>query len=269
MKKRELLLIAILTVLIAFMDISGIPSTLLFRIRIADIEPIYFSLMINFFLIGGIAFLYLTFLCPDWKLGLGKEGLAGGLKQYGGIGALVALAGLVAFLVGSLPFDGHPSVTKVVVEGVVYYIGVAVVEELYVRGLLLGFLKRLFAKKNNGTLIAVASSAVVFGVGHIFGSLGQPPLVIVGKVIWTVGMGLFFGMVYQKTGNLWVPILLHFLVNVCALPYQFSGNGGYADSTLYILVPVYLILGIYSVVTLQKQGADTDIPRSTDRKKQP
>lgn len=40
-KKREPILIAILAVLIAFMDISGIPSTLLFRIQIADIESVY------------------------------------------------------------------------------------------------------------------------------------------------------------------------------------------------------------------------------------
>ena len=41
-KKREPILIAILAVLIAFMDISGIPSTLLFRIQIGDIESVYF-----------------------------------------------------------------------------------------------------------------------------------------------------------------------------------------------------------------------------------
>ena len=44
-KKREPILIAILAVLIAFMDISGIPSTLLFRIQIGDIESVYFSLI--------------------------------------------------------------------------------------------------------------------------------------------------------------------------------------------------------------------------------
>ena len=86
MKKRELILTAILTALIAFMDISGIPSTLLFNIQIADIEPVYFSLMINFLIIGVTAFLYLKLLCPDWRLGLSKDGLTYGLKKYGAIG---------------------------------------------------------------------------------------------------------------------------------------------------------------------------------------
>lgn len=75
--------------------------------QIADIEPVYFSLMINYVMIGVIAFLYLKLLCPDLKLGLGKDGLADGLKKYGVIGISVALAGF------------------------------AIIEELYVRGRLL------------------------------------------------------------------------------------------------------------------------------------
>lgn len=59
MKKREFVLIAVLTILIAFMDLTVIPSVLLFTIQIGDIEPAYFSLMINFLLIGIITFLYL------------------------------------------------------------------------------------------------------------------------------------------------------------------------------------------------------------------
>lgn len=208
--------------------------------------------MINFMMIGVIVFLYLKFLCPDWKLGLGKDGLTGGLKKYGVIGVFAALAGFVAFFVGLFPFDNHPSIAKVVVEGIVYYVGGAIVEELYVRGLLMGLIEKMFAKRKNSTLIAVVSSAVIFGAGHIFGTLGQSPFVIVSKVVWTVGMGIFFGMVYKKTENLWVPIIFHFLVNICALPYQFSNINGYVDITLYIIVPVYIVLGIYSIFELKK-----------------
>ena len=37
------------------------------------------------------------------------------------------------------------------------------------------------------------------------------------------------------------------------LPYCFSGINGYADLTLYIVVPVYIILGIYSFIELKKK----------------
>lgn len=55
--------------------------------------------------------------------------------------------GFVAFFVGLFPFDEHPSVANVIVEGVVYYVGVAVVEEFYVRGLLLNLIEKVFIKK--------------------------------------------------------------------------------------------------------------------------
>ena len=218
--KRELIYIAILTLVIAFMDISGIPSALFVNIHIADIEPFYFTLMINFLIIG-----------------------------------VIAIVGFVAFYVGLMPFDSQPSVVKVLVEGVIYYVGVAIIEELYVRGLLLNLIEKIFSKSKNKMVISVVLSSAIFGLGHIFGTLGQPLFVIVSKVVWTIGMGIFLGMVYKKTTNLWLPILIHFLINVCALPYCFSSINGYADMTLYIVVPAYIILGIYSLIELKKESS--------------
>ena len=253
MSKRENIFIFILTLLIAFMDITGFPSTLFVNLQIADIEPFYFTLMANFLIIGIIAFLYLKIFCPNWKLGFTKDGFADGLKKYGIIGAIVAIIGLIAFFVGLAPFDRQPSIEKVLIEGVIYYIGVAIIEELYVRGLLLNLIEKIFAKSKNSTMIAVVLSSLIFGLGHIFGTLGQPLIVIVSKVIWTIGMGMFLGMIYKKTNNLWLPVFIHFLINVCALPYCFSSINGYADLTLYIIVPTYIVLGIYSLFCLKKK----------------
>lgn len=252
MNKKELIYIAILTLLVAFMDISGIPSAFFVNIQIADIEPFYFTLMINFLIIGLVTFIYLKLLCPTWRLGFTKNGLSDGFKKYGIVGALIAFVGFVAFYVGLMPFDRQPSIGKVLIEGVVYYIGVAIIEELYVRGLLLNLIEKMCKKRKNSTLIAIVLSSVIFGLGHIFGVLNQPLLVIVSKVVWTIGMGIFFGMVYKKTNNLWLPIIIHFFINVCALPYCFSSISGYSNLTLYIVVPAYIILGIYSLIHMKK-----------------
>ncbi len=252
MKKKEAIIIPVLTLLIAFMDITGIPTTLFLKLQITDIEPMYFALMLNFVLIGIIAYLTLHFVCPEWKVGLQRKGVLLGLKKYGVLGASISLVGFVAFCVGLMPFDANPSIAKVLVEGVIYYIGVAIIEELYIRGLLLNYIEKLFCKSKNSTMIAVVASSVIFGLGHIPGTIGMPPLVTVSKVVWTIGMGVFFGMVYKKTANLWVPIIIHFLINVCAIPYCFSSIQGYSDLTLYIIVPAYIILGIYSIFELRK-----------------
>jgi len=254
MRKKELIIITILTLLIAFMDITGIPSAFFININILDIDPMYFTLMINFVLIGILVYIVLKYFCPNWKLGLTKRGLAKGMQQYGLVGVIVAIMGFVAFYVGLKPFDAKPSLPKVLIEGVIYYIGVAVIEELYVRGLLLNLIEKLFSKKANCTNIAIVSSSVIFGLGHIFGVLNQPLMIIISKVLWTVCMGMFFGVVYTKTRNLWLPIIIHFFINVCAIPYCFSSLKGYADLTLYIIVPVYLVLGIYCVFEMRKSN---------------
>ena len=46
----------------------------------------------------------------------------------------------IAFVIG-LKFDSSPTLFKVIIEGIIYYIGVAIMEELYVRGLLLNLIE--------------------------------------------------------------------------------------------------------------------------------
>lgn len=254
MKKKELIIIGILTVLLAFMDITGLPSALFINIEILDITPFYWALMFNFIIIGIIAFLTLKYLCPNWKLGLNANGIKIGLKKYGIIGIIVGIISGIAFYIGLQPFNYKPTIWKVLIEGIIYYIGVAIVEELYVRGLLLNFIERILYKKKNNTIIAIIVSSTIFGLGHIFGVLGQPILVIITKVIWTIAMGLYFGAIYKKTNNLWMPIILHFIINVCALPYCFTTMQGYSNISLYIILPTYIVLGIYSLYILKRES---------------
>ncbi|MBP3708432.1 MAG: CPBP family intramembrane metalloprotease [Clostridia bacterium] len=254
MRKKELIIIGILTILVAFMDISGFPSVLFINIRVWDITPFYWTLMFNFIIIGIIAFLTLKYLCPNWKLGFNKKGLKTGLKKYGIVGIIAGIISGIAFYIGLRPFNYNPTTYKVLIEGIIYYIGVAIVEELYVRGLLLNFIEKLCHNKKNNTQIAVILSSVIFGLGHIFGVLGQPILIIVTKVIWTIAMGMYFGTIYKKTNNLWLPIVLHFIINVCALPYCFTTITTYPNISLYIILPTYLLLGIYSLY-IMKQGS--------------
>lgn len=255
MKKKELTIIGILTVLLAFMDITGLPSALFIDIKILDITPVYWTLMFNFLIIGVIAFLTLKFLCPNWKLGLNKNGVLKGLKKYGIIGIAVGIISGIAFYIGLQPFDYKPTIWKVLIEGIIYYFGVAFVEELYVRGLLLNLIEKICIKSKNKTQIAVIISSVIFGLGHIFGTLDQPILVIITKVIWTIAMGIYFGAIYKKTNNLWLPIILHFIIDICALPYCFTTMHGYSDISLYIILPTYIVLGIYSLFIMRSKNS--------------
>ncbi len=252
MKKKELIIISILTILLAFMDISGLPSALFINIEILDITPVYFTLMFNFIIICMIAFLTLKYFCPNWKIGLNKNNIKDGLRKYGIPGIIVGVITCIAFFIGLKPFNYNPTLYKVLIEGIIYYIGVAIVEELYVRGLLLNLIEKLCHKNKNNTMIAIILSSVIFGLGHIFGVLDQSILIIITKVVWTIAMGIYFGTIYKKTNNLWLPIILHFIINVCALPYCFTTITTYPNISLYIILPTYLLLGIYSLYVMKK-----------------
>lgn len=253
MKKKELIIIGILTILLAIMDITGLPSSLFINIKVLDITPFYWTLMFNFIVITIIAFITLKYLCPNWELGLNRNGIKTGLKKYGVIGFIVGIISGIAFYIGLQPFNYNPTIWKVLIEGIIYYFGVAFVEELYVRGLLLNLIEKIFNKSNNKVIIAIITSSTIFGLGHIFGVLGQSILVIITKVIWTIAMGIYFGMIYKKTNNLWLPIILHFIIDICALPYCFTTMQGYSNISLYIILPTYIILGIYSLYIIKSE----------------
>lgn len=89
-------------------------------------------------------------------------------------------------------------------EGIVYYIGVGIIEELYLRGLLQSIIEKWFGERKNATLYAILIASVLFGLGHIFGALGQPIVTVIAKTVWTTALGIYFGAVYVMSKNLWV-----------------------------------------------------------------
>jgi membrane protease YdiL (CAAX protease family) len=249
--KKEIAIISILTLVITFMDISGIPAVLLFDFTIADVDSFIIPLMINFIYVGIVAFLILRFLCPSWEMGLSTKGLLNGLKKYSLAGIMAGLLSCIAFWIGLRPFDYEPTVWKILFEGILYYVGVGIIEELYVRGLFLNVVEKLAYKSKNKTSIAILISSIVFGLGHIPGMIGMSKLVVIFKVISTIGMGIYFGTIYKKTENLWISIIMHIFIDICALPYCFTTFSGYKTVSLVCLVLIYTLLGIYSLVLMK------------------
>lgn len=251
MNRKEISVLSCLCILITFMDISGLPGILL-KITVVDIDVYIIPLIINFILIGIISWFILKRFHIDFAFGFTKNGLREGLKKYALAGIIAGIFSFVAFFIGLFPFDYKPTIWKVLVEGVIYYIGVSIVEEFYVRGLFLNIIEALFSRSAHKTAIAIVVSSVVFGLGHIPGVIGMDIGVLFFKVVSTIGMGLYFGTIYKKTNNIWVPIILHAFIDICAIPYCFTANMRYENITIFILLIVYIVLGIYSINDLRK-----------------
>lgn len=255
MKKRSTtVVVVILTLIMTFMEMSALPAALFCNVKIKDINPIYITLMLNFLLAFAIYWMCKKIFIKDWWLGLQFKGILSGLKKYGLPTVIATVIVTIAFCIGLTPFDNKPTIWRVVVEGIVYYIGVGIMEELYLRGLLQNIIEKWFGERENATLYAILITSVLFGLGHIFGALGQPIVTVIAKTVWATALGVYFGTVYVVSKNLWVPIILHLTINLCGIPFCFSTSNQYPAIALITCLVSYILLAIYGVYIIRKNN---------------
>ena len=253
--KREFIALVILTLIMTFMEMSALPAALFCNVKIMDIDPIYITLMLNFLLAFAIYWMCKKIFIKDWWFGLHLKGTLTGLRKYGLPAVIATVMVTIAFSIGLTPFDNKPTIWRVIVEGVMYYVGVGFMEELYLRGLLQNIIEKLFGEKKNAALYAILIASVLFGLGHIFGALGQPVITIIAKTVWATALGVYLGAVYVQTRNLCVPIILHLIINLgAAIPFCFSTSNQYPTIALIICLVSYVLLGIYGVYIVREKS---------------
>ena len=140
-------------------------------------------------------------------------------------------------------------------EFIVNFLGVAIlapiIEEFVFRGVIMSRL----AKHGNG--FAVVVSGLIFGLAHSD----------VVSVVFATIVGLAFGWIYLKTGNLWVTIFVHFLNNALAVLqeyYEFFLSEGQVNlfSTISYYGPMILGLLALLVVLIGSRGRFFSLPKS-------
>ena len=127
----------------------------------------------------------------------------------------------------------------------------AIGEELLFRGVLI----KLFNQMTKNIHIAVLISSIIFSAIHLqfYGFL--PRLML----------GMVLGYLFVFTGNIWIPIFVHFLNNASsAIVYYLHHNGhikvamedfGSSSNTVYIIGSLLITLWLMSII-YQKEGAD-------------
>lgn len=110
-------------------------------------------------------------------------------------------------------------------------------EELGWRGYLQPRLQILFGKK-----LGIVLLGVIWGIWHLplcitlYGTKTPVSCIIIYPFVCTF-LGIFFGLAYMKTGNLWSTIILHIINNSLAV----AANGGQYDM---VITPKDLVIGI-------------------------
>lgn len=130
----------------------------------------------------------------------------------------------------------------------------AVSEELFFRGLL----QNLFFDKWHKRLLAVLLSAFLFSAIHLQ-FYGFVPRFL---------LGAYFGLLLIWTGNLWLPILAHFINNACALIQfyieqntegnqlmQAASTDILSDGMNWLMIGSSILLFAYTAFCIKKSGA--------------
>lgn len=243
---KEVIWASIICVCMTIMDITAFPAVLFVNINVTDITPIIFTIMINQWLVITGSLIALRYLCPNLFKAMGLTNFRSGWRTF--LLPMIMLI-TVSALVFSLGLIGHfnytPSAEKIIVEGLVYYIGVSVIEELYVRALLLNIIERIAHKTKHATLLAIIIASLLFGLGHIFGMLGQNALTIVCRIIWTIALGIILGVIYKKSNNLWLAVTTHLLVDCCSIAFCFVSPAIFTTPTVITVAVTYSAIAVF------------------------
>lgn len=83
--------------------------------------------------------------------------------------------------------------------------------------------------------------------------IGQDALTIVCRLIWTSMLGIFLGVTYKKTNNLWIPIALHTIIDFCGVPFCFTSAVTYPAVSVVMIAIAYVFVGGWSIYDFVKK----------------
>ncbi len=127
-------------------------------------------------------------------------------------------------------------------------------EEWIFRGILFDFLYRRSRQKGGTCFTAVLVSSLIFGAFHLFNLLDGANA---GGVLLQCGysflIGAMLAVVFLKTQNLWICVILHTLFDFGGFIVGDLGTGAPQDTTFWILTIVTGVLcAVHIIVTLVK-----------------
>ena len=173
------------------------------------------------------------------------------------------LATVPMFLGFALLFNYNYSMTSD--EFLVQVLAAAFFEELFLRGFLFGVLFR-FTKL--GFLPAVLAGAILFGLSHLYQS--NDVLEAFGIFGITFLGGILFAWLFAEWEyNLWIPIYLHFFMNLASLMFSATDNalGGIMFNILRFSTVALIVF--FTVSKKRKQGKPFEVRKATIWMKKP
>ena len=121
---------------------------------------------------------------------------------------------------------------------------VGVAEEFIFRGVIAQTLLEHFGTSRAGIWKACALSGVLFGAAHLTNLLGSAVFGVLMQCLFAAALGTLFAAIYFRTGNLWVTVFLHGMMDLSSMLI----GGLYGTTTLAESVSSYDASMLISVV---------------------
>ena len=208
-------------------------------------------------IMAGLALTALLLLRQGWALRRLWVGFIPGVTAAGFLAVYLWIMLMVVLVMG----DGLPSLGELAPFAVTM-LAVGLGEELMFRGLIQNLLANCFGRDTRkGVWATVAVSGCIFGVAHLTNIFsGVTPLGAVMQALAACALGMYFGAIYARCGNIWVMVLLHAANDFVA--FLASGFMGAEDAVEAIssygperLVSVALYLGLTAFLLRKKKLA--------------
>lgn len=120
---------------------------------------------------------------------------------------------------------------------------VGVAEEFIFRGVIAETLLERYGTSRGGVWKACIVSGLLFGAGHLTNMLGSEPFGVLMQCLFAAALGTLFAAIYFRTGNLWVTVFLHGMMDISSMLI----GGLYGTVTMTESVSSYDASMLYSV----------------------
>jgi len=128
-------------------------------------------------------------------------------------------------------------------------------EEILFRGVILILLIQRYSQQKHGLLISVILSSVLFGMVHLINLWNGASLFdTLLQVGYSTLMGMLWAVMYLRTQNLWLTMILHATYNFFGQVMFYLGtvNGRYDTYTIGITIILGCFVALYAIFCLKE-----------------
>ena len=211
------------------------------------------SYIITYIITGIPIFIGTTIIHGDFKI-FKYLGLKGNFIM----GFLLAVIFTLPMLIGGLIF--FPFNYKITLPAIIQLtICAGLFEELYFRGFLFG---QFFKYTKIGFIPSIILGALLFASGHLYQSTEFS--VLIGVFLTTFMGAVFFAWLYVEWNyNLWIPVCMHFLMNLSWEIFTVSENAlGGVTSNIFRGLTIALAISA-TVIYKKRKGLKLEVNKKT------